>query len=75
MELFEPLDPMFAISLDFPCERIPTVELQMRDRDDMHLLGVTKPEIEMAREAAFVAHVPNLSDTTLVRENPFRLFL
>ncbi len=72
MELFEPLDPMFAISLDLPCERILAVELQMRDRDDMHLLGVTKPEIEMAREAAFVAHVPDLSDTTLVRKNPLR---
>ena len=70
MELLKPLDPMFAISLDFPRERIPTVEFQMRDRDDMHLLGVTKPEIEMAREAAFVPHVPDLSDTTLVRKNP-----
>ncbi len=74
MELFEPLDPMFAISLDFPCERIPTVELQMRDRDDMHLLGVDKTEIEDARDAAFIAHVPNLSDTTLVRKNPLRRF-
>jgi len=75
MELFEPLDPMFAIGLDLPCERIPAVELEMRYRDDMHLLGVTKAEIEMAREAAFVAHVPNLSDTTLVRKYPLRPFL
>jgi len=75
MEFFETLDPVFAIGCDLPCEKIPTVELEMRDRDDMHLLGVTKAEIEMAREAAFVAHVPYLSDTTLVRENPLRLFL
>ncbi len=75
MELLEPLDPMFAIGLDLPCKRIPAVELEMRDRDDIHVLGVTKAEIEMARDAAFVAHVPNLSDTTLVRENPLRPFL
>ena len=75
MELFEPLDSMFAISLDFPCERIPTVELQMRDRDDMHLLGVTKPEIEMARDAAIIAHVPDLSDITLVRKTSLRMLL
>lgn len=67
MELFEPLDPMFAIGLDLPCERVPAVELEMRDRDDVHLLGVSKSEIEMACDAAFVAQVPNLSDTTLVR--------
>jgi hypothetical protein len=70
MELFEPLDPMFAIGLDIPCEGIPAVELEMRDRDDIDLIGVTKTEIEMAHEATFVAHVPNLSNTTLVRENP-----
>ncbi len=75
MKLFEPLDPMFAIGLDLPCKRIPAVELEMRDRDDIHVVGVTKAEIEMARDAAFVAHVPNLSETTLVRENPLRLFL
>ena len=75
MELFEPLDPMFAIGLDLPCKRIPAVELEMRDRDDMHLLGVTKPKIEMAREAAFVPHVPDLSDTTLVRKNLLRSIL
>ena len=75
MEFFDPLDPMFAVGLDLPCKRIPAVEPEMRDRDDMHLLGVTKAEIEMARDAAFVAHVPNLSDTTLVRENPLRPFL
>jgi len=75
MELFEPLDPMFAIGLDLPCERILAVELEMRDRDDMHLLVGTKAEIEMAREAAFVAQVPNLSDATLVWEIPLRLFL
>ena len=75
MELFEPLDPMFAIGLDLPCERIPAVELEMRNRDDMQVLGITKAEIEMAREATFVAHVPNFSDTTLVWKNPLRLFL
>ena len=66
---------MFAIGLDLPYERIRAVELEMRDRDDIHILRVTKAEIEMAREAAFVAHVPNLSDATLVRENSLRLFL
>ena len=70
MEFFEPLNPMFAIGLNFPCERIPAFELEMRDRDDVHLVGVTKTEIEMAREATFVAHVPNLSNITLVREIP-----
>ena len=74
MELFEPLDPMFAIGLDLPCKRIPAVEPEMRDRDDMHLLGIDKTEIEDAHDAAFIAHVPNLSDTTLVRKNPLRRF-
>ena len=73
MELFEPLDPMFAISLDLPCKRIPAVEPEMRDRDDLHLLGITKAEIEMARDAAFVAHVPNFSDTTLVWKIPLQI--
>ena len=75
LEHFESLDPMFTIGLDLPCEMIPTVELEKRDRDDMRLLAVTKAEIEMAHEAALVAHIPNLSDITLVRENPLRLFL
>ena len=75
MELFEPLDPVFAVDLDLPYERILAVELEMRDRDDINILRATKTEIEMAREAAFVAHVPNLSDATLVRENSLRLFL
>ena len=75
LELFEPLDPMFAISINLPSERISAVELEVRDRNDMHILGVTKIEIEIAHEAAFVPHVPNLSDTTLVWENPLRLFL
>jgi hypothetical protein len=73
VELFEPLDPMFAIGIDLACKRVPTVEPEMRDRDDMHLLGVTKTEIEMARDAAFVAHVPNFSDTTLVRKIPLQI--
>ena len=75
MEFFDPLDPMFAIGLDLTYERILAVELEMRDRDDIHILCVTKAEIEMAREAAFVAHVPNLSDATLMRENLLRFFL
>ena len=73
MELFEPLDPMFAISLDLPCKRIPAVEPEMRDRDDLHLLGITKAEIEMARDATFVAHVPNFSDATLVWKIALRI--
>ena len=75
MEFFDPLDPMFAIGLDLPCKRIPAVEPEMRDRDDMRLLGVAKTEIEGAHDAAFVAHGANLSDTTLVRKNPLRPFL
>ena len=50
MEFFEPLDPMFAIGIDLPCKRVPAVEPEMCDRDDMHVLGVTKAEIEMARD-------------------------
>ncbi len=72
MELLEPLDSMFAIGLDLPCKRIPAVEPEMRDRDDMHILGVTKAEIEMARDATFVAHVPNFSDATLVWKIPLQ---
>ncbi len=72
MELFEPLDPMFAIGLDLPCKRIPAVEIKMRDRDDMHIFSVTKAKIEMAHDAAFVAHVPNFSDTTLVWKIPLQ---
>jgi hypothetical protein len=72
MELFEPLYPMFAIGLDLPCNRIPAIELEMRDRNDMYVLGVTKAEIEMAHKAAFVAHVPNFSDTTLVWKIPLQ---
>ena len=74
MEYFDPLDPMFAVGLDLSRKRIPAVEPEMRDRDDMLLLGVDKTEIEGARDAAFIAHVPNLSDTTLVRKNPLRRF-
>ena len=43
---------MCAKGLGLPCERVLAVELEMRDRDDMHRLRVTKAEIEMAREAA-----------------------
>ena len=75
MEFFDPLDPMFAVGLDLPCKRIPAVEPEMRDRDDMHPLGVAKTEIEGASDTAFVAHVANLSDTTPVRKNPLRRFL
>ena len=66
---------MFAIGLDVPCKRITAVEVEMRDRDDMHHLGIAKTEIEAARDAAFVANVKNLNDTTLVWINPLRLFL
>ncbi len=75
MELLEPLDPMFAISPDLPSKRISAVEPEMRDRDDMHTLGVAEVEIESADDAAFVAKVPNFGDTTLARENPPRPFL
>ncbi len=75
MEFFESLDPLFAICLDLPCKRITAIEPEMRDRDDMHLRGVAKTEIEDARDAAFVAQVLNLSDTTFVRINLLRPFL
>ena len=75
MEFFDPLDAMFAIGLDLPCKRIPAVEPEMRDRDDMHRPGVAKTEIEGTHDAALVAHVSNLGDTTLVRKNPLRPFL
>ena len=75
MELLESLDPMFAISPDLPSKRISAVEPEMRDRDDMHILGVAEVEIESASDAAFVAKVPNLGDTTLAREIPLRPFL
>ncbi len=68
MEFFDPLDPMFTIGLDLPCKWMSAVEPEMCDRDDMHLFGVVKAEIENARDAAFVAQVPNLSDTTLMRK-------
>ncbi len=48
MEFFDPLDPMFAVGLDLSCKRIPAVEPEMRDRDDMHLRGIAKIEIEDA---------------------------
>ena len=75
MELFEPLNPMLTIGLDLPFKRMSAVEPEMRDRDDMHLLGVAKAEIEIAHDAAFVAHIPDLGDTTLVRKTPFRTSL
>jgi hypothetical protein len=39
----------------------------MRDRDDLHLLGVVKAEIEMAGDATFVTQVANLGDTAALR--------
>ena len=75
MEPLEPLDPMFAIGIDLPCKRIRAVEPEMRDRDDMQILDVTNAEFEMARDAAFFAHVPNFSDTTLVRKISLRTLL
>ncbi len=75
MEFLESLDSMFAISPDLPGKRIFAAEPEMRDRDDMHILGVAEVEIESAGDAAFVAKVPNLGDTTLRRENPLRPIL
>jgi hypothetical protein len=75
MELFESLDPMLTIGLDLACKRIAAVEPEMRDRDDMHLFGLAKAEIETARDAAFVAHVSNLIDATLARKNLLRTLL
>ena len=75
MELLEPLDPMFAIGLDLPCKRIPAVELEMRDRDEMHLLSVVNAKIENARYTAFVAQVPHISNATLIRRFLNRILL
>ncbi len=72
MELFESLDPMLTIGLDLPCKRMSAVEPEIRDRDDTHLLGVAKAEIEIARDAAFIAQVPDLGDTARVRKIPLR---
>ncbi len=73
MELFKSLDPMLAVDLDLPSKRMFAVKPEMRDRDDMRILGFGKAEIEMARDASIIAHVPDLSDTTLVRKTPFRM--
>ncbi len=75
MELFKSLNTMLAVALDFPSERVFAVEPEMCDRDDMRILGVDEAEIEMARDAAIVAHVPDLGDITLVRKTPLRMFL
>ena len=68
MEFFDSLDPRLTIGFDLPCKRMSAVEPEMRDRDDMNLLGVAKAEIEITCDAAFVAQVPNLSDTTILWE-------
>lgn len=47
------------------------VESEMRDRDEMYHFGVAKAEIEIAQNAAFVAQVPHLRDTTLLWKTPF----
>ena len=57
---------MLAVDLDLPGKRVFAVEPEMCDRDDMRTLGVG--ETEMARDAAIIAHVPDLSDITLVRK-------
>ena len=75
IKLFQPFDPMFAIGLDLPCERIPTVEPEMRDRDEMHLLGVVEAEIQSAHDTAFVAHVSDFRDAALVRKILARILL
>ena len=59
---------MLAVALDFPCKRVSAVESEMRDRDDMHLLGISKTKVEMAHDAALVTQVPDLSDTALGRK-------
>ncbi len=61
---------MLAVALDLPGKRVFAVE---PDRDDMRILGVG--EIEMARDAAIIAHVLDLGDITLVRKTPHRMFL
>ena len=68
VQLFNPLDPMLAVALDFPCKRVCAVEPEMRDRDDMHFLAVAETKVEMAHDAAFVAQVPDLSDTAFGRK-------
>ncbi len=65
---------MLAVDLDLPCKRVSAVEPEMCDRDDMHLLGIVKAQIKNARDAAFVAQVPNLRYTTLMRKTLLRTF-
>ncbi len=75
MEFFDPLDPMLAVGVDLPRKWMVAVESEMCDRDDMHLLGVVKAQIENARDATFVAQITNLRDTTLRRETVLRTML
>jgi len=75
VELFKSLDPMLAVDQDFLSKRMFAGKPEMRDRDDMRILGVGEAEIEMARDAAIIAHVPDFSDTTLVRKIPLRMLL
>ena len=70
LEFSEPLDPMFAIGLDLPCKGILAVELEMCDRDDMHVWCVKKSEIEITHDAAYVAHISNFSDITFLWKIP-----
>ena len=75
MELFEALDAMLTIGRNLPRKGMSAVEREMCDRDDMHFLGVVKAEIEIARDAAFVAQIRDLGDTALVRKIPLGILL
>ncbi len=66
---------MLAVDLDLPGKRVFAIEPEMRDRDDMRIFGVGEAEIEMTRDAAIIAHVPDLSDIALVRKTPLRMLL
>ena len=40
IELLEPLDPVLAIGRDLPCERMPALESEMGNRNEVRLFGV-----------------------------------
>ena len=63
---------MFTIGIDFPRKRISSVEHEMRDRNNMHLLSFVKPKFEKTHDAAFVARILNFSDFTPVWKNLLR---
>ena len=48
---------MLAVDLDLLSKRVFAVEPEMRDRDDMRILGVGETEIEVACDATILTSV------------------